>query len=118
MALLLEDLEKSNLGNKVPYFDFLFGEGSLGSAVSLQSPWCKQPQKQQTVLCFSKKVNNHLMGFSKHLTCGSHILTKKKKGKKRGYTCFSKELFYYFAFGRLLSSEKNKQFSISEVVSF
>lgn len=82
MALLLEDLEKSNLGNKVPYFDFLFGEGSLGSAVSLQSPWCKQPQKQQTVPCFSKKVNNHLMGFSKHLTCGSHILTKKKREKR------------------------------------
>jgi len=41
VALLLEALEKSSLGNKVPYFDFLFGEGSLNSAISLQSPLCK-----------------------------------------------------------------------------
>lgn len=83
MALLLEALEKSNLGNKVPYFDFLFGEGSLDSAISLQSPLCKQPQKQQTVPCFRKKANNHLMGFSKHLTRSPHTLIKKRKGKKK-----------------------------------
>lgn len=85
MALLLEALQKSNLGNKVPYFDFLSDEGSLDSAISLQSSLCKQSQKQQTVPCFRKKVNNHLMGFSKYLTCSSHILTKKRKGKKELY---------------------------------
>lgn len=40
-GLLTEALEKYSLGNKVPYSDFLFSEGSLDSAVSLQSPLCK-----------------------------------------------------------------------------
>lgn len=105
VALLPEALEKSNIGKNLLYFDFLFREGSLDSVISLQSSLCKQSQKQQTVaLQKKKKVNNHLIDFSKHLTCSSQVLNKKRK-KSIYSICFIKEgknniLLYYFPFRR------------------